>query len=153
MSRALVAVAVLLLFGCTHHHASVEPPAEHGHHEGAPPAAPDGLNPVQHEMRLLLGAVQQAVEGVALGDVRRVPEAFHRVHAAKQATAAALASGAWRPGQGDLPRFEAMDEAFHAKLEPLVEASSRNDLAATADALAEVVRQCDGCHRAFRATP
>jgi len=151
MSRSLVSMVVLSLFGCTHHHASAEPPAPHQHEPpGASSAAPDGVNPVQHEMRLLLAAVQQAVEGVALGDVRGVPEAFHRVHAAKQGTAAALASGAWRPVQGDVPHFEALDEAFHATLEPLVEASARNDVPATADALAEVVRQCDGCHRAFR---
>lgn len=141
MSRSIIVLAVVSLFGCTHHHS-------HASHTAPPP--PADVNPVQHEMRLLLAAVQQTVEGVALGDVRAVPEAFHRVHAAKETTAAAVTSGAWRPVQGDLAHFEALDEAFHAKLEPLVEAAARNDVPATADALGEVVRQCDGCHRDFR---
>lgn len=150
MSRPLVVLAVLSFAGCAHPHAGVESTAHAPHAHGAPAPPPAGVSPVQHEMRLLLAAVQQAVEGVALGDVRQVPAAFHQVHAAKEATAAAVMAGAWRPAQGDLAQFQALDEAFHGKLEPLVEAAARDDVPATGEALAEVIRQCDGCHRAFR---
>lgn len=149
MSRVFVVLAVLSFAGCAHPHAGTEPSA-HAHHQHHAPPPAEGVSPVQHEMRLLLAAVQQGVEGVALGDVRAVPAAFHQVHAAKEATAAAVRAGAWRPVQGDLAQFEALDEAFHAKLEPLVEASARGDVPATGEALAEVIRQCDGCHRVFR---
>lgn len=103
-------------------------------------------------MRLLTAALETAVRGIGAGDVRPVEHALHQVHAAKEATGAALRSGAYRlPRNPDrVQRFSELDEAFHGGLERLVEASQRNDVAATADALGVVMRGCQGCHGEFR---
>jgi cytochrome c556 len=127
---------LLLLAACTH-----AP-------EVAP--APPPANVVQEEMRLLLGAVQEAVAGVAVGDVRGLPAAIHKVHGAKEATGAALASGAWRPAKGEVARFREVDEAFHDQLVVLVRAAKKNDVPATAEALGAVLRGCPACHDEFR---
>lgn len=120
----------------------------------APAAAPPA-NAVQAEMRLLADAMAVAVRGVGTGDVREVQHALHRVHAAKEATGAAIASGAWKPAQraDQLPAFVAMDEAFHEHLGRLVAASGADDVPATAAALGDALRACDGCHAMFRAPP
>lgn len=152
MNRLIIAFVTAASLGCAHHHET----EGHAHEHPAPPAAtsatPDAeLNPVQREMRLLLTAVQDAMAGVAAGDVRAVPGSFHRVHLAKETTAAALKSGAWKPAKGgDAAAFEAVDVAFHGKLEVLVGAAARNDVAATGNALGDVVRDCHACHSQFR---
>lgn len=145
MTRAIVVGALLALAGCAH---------DHGHEAPLPaaPAAPPA-NVVQEEMRLLLGAVQDAVTGVAMGDVRGVPAAIHRVHGAKEATGNALASGQYRPPRGEVARFREVDEAFHARLVVLVRAAKKNDVPATAEALGEVLRGCPACHDEFRGEP
>jgi cytochrome c556 len=126
----------------------------HDHSDHAPPPAPRGpaANPVQAEMRLLSAALETAVRGIGTGDVRAVEHELHRVHAAKEATEAALHGGAYRlPRNPDrVDRFRELDEAFHGGLERLVEASHRNDVAATADAVGGVLRGCQGCHGEFR---
>lgn len=135
----------------THHHEHPKDDTHQHHGAAASEVAPAGLNPVQHEMRLLLSAVQQAMDGVARGDVKDVPASFHRVHLAKEATAAAVTAGAWKPPEGTtVARFTALDEAFHGKLEVLVGAASRGDVAATGGALGDVVRDCHACHAEFR---
>lgn len=139
MSRLLVPLA-LALAGCAHH-------------ESAPPTPPPPVNVVQEEMRLLLGAVQEAVAGVAMGDVRGVPAAIHRVHGAKEATAAALTAGQYQPPKGEVGRFREVDEAFHDQLVVLVRAAKKNDVPATAEALGAVLRGCPACHGEFRPEP
>ena len=97
MRSLLVVVAILvgaIAAGCDHHH-----------DKGPPP--PAGTNPVQHEMRLLHEAMRDAVTAIANGDVKKIPESLHKVHAAKEHTGAALGSGAYKPPKnGDkLARF------------------------------------------------
>lgn len=142
LMRPLALLLLLFAAGC------------HDHSDHSPPPAPRGpaANPVQAEMRLLTAALETAVRGIGAGDVRPVEHALHRVHAAKEATGAALRSGAYRlPRNPDrVQRFGELDEAFHGGLERLVEASQRNDVAATADALGVVLRGCQGCHGEFR---
>jgi len=123
----------------------------HGHDHSAPPA-PSGVNPVQHEMRLLQDAMRDTVTAIAAGDVKPVAHALHKVHGAKEATGAAIKAGSYKPPKnGDaMAKFESMDEAFHKDLEGLVEASSKNDVAGTAAALGKAMSSCNGCHTEFR---
>jgi len=125
--------------------------AGHGTAPGALDAAPPA-NPVQAEMRLLTATMELAVRGIGAGDVREGGDALHRVHAAKEGTARAIASGAWRPAKGAdrVAAFVALDEEFHGRLGRLVVASEANDVPATATALGEVMAGCHGCHSAFR---
>jgi cytochrome c556 len=113
---------------------------------GAPP------NAVQHEMQLLQAAMQVTLSGIAIGDVRAVPAAIEEVHHAKQATEAALESGAYRLARNadHLAHFRELDEAFHGNLEHLVEAATRNDVPATAEAFGAAIRGCQTCHGEFR---
>ncbi len=139
MQRTSIALAIALLAACK---SDTRPPA--------PPAAPK--NPVQREMGLLLAAMQTTVTGIALGDVRGVPAAFEEVDRAKQATEAALGSGAYVPPKhaDQLAHFRELDEAFHPQLEKLVEAAARNDVPATAAAFGTAMQGCQPCHAEFR---
>lgn len=142
MPKSLPVLLLLVVAGCT----------EHSHH--APPPAPSAppANPVQAEMRLLSATLQSAVRGIGAGDVRSVEHELHQLHAAKEATEAAIRSGAYRlPRNPDrVDRFRELDEAFHGGLGSLVQASRRNDVPATAEALGVVLRGCQGCHSEFR---
>lgn len=153
--RAMTLAAALALVPACREHAH-EPSREqtHEHHAAPSTTAPStpAANPVQHEMRLLVEALQAGVLGVGTGDVRPVAHALHRVHEAKAATEAAIHDGRYRPPRNAdrIDRFHALDEAFHHDLEGLVEASSRNDVDATARALGAVMQGCNGCHTEFR---
>lgn len=107
---------------------------------------------MQQEMQLLTTALESAVRGIGNRDVRSVEHALHEVHGAKEATAKALADGSYRPPKNPdaLDRFAELDEAFHAELVKLVEASRTNDVSATAQALGGVLDRCEGCHAEFR---
>lgn len=131
-------------------HASAEPAPEH--HHGEAPAAPSGLNPVQHEMRLLHQTMLQAVTAIGNGDVRPVAESLHVLHGAKEQTEKALRAGSYTPPRnGDaLARFIQLDEQFHDRLAPLVAKSKENDVAGAAAALGKVLEACHGCHTEFR---
>lgn len=159
----LLAVLAVVVAGCKEpaKDAGPAPVPEHAGHGSAPvapgsaPVAPDAAppaNPVQAEMRLLTATMELAVRGIGAGDVREVAQALHRVHAAKEATASAIASGAWKPAKGgdQVAAFVALDEEFHGRLGRLVVASEANDVPATATALGEVMAGCHGCHSTFR---
>ena len=117
-------------------------------------AAPAG-NVVQTEMRMLTQIVEATVRGIGAGDGRGIDELLHQLPGAKEATTAAVTSGAYKlPKNPDgVAAFAAMDEAFHEHLGALVKASRANDVPAAADALAQIVRGCPGCHATYRATP
>ena len=112
-------------------------------------------NAVQAEMRLLHEAMQVALAGIAYGDVRAVPATIEAVHHAKEATEAALESGSYTLARGgdQLARFRELDERFHGQLVALVTAARKNDVPATAAALAVAMQACDGCHADFRQPP
>jgi len=108
-------------------------------------------NPVQQEMALLHAAVVVTLVGIETGNVDAVPEAFHRVHAAKEVTEAALDSGAWKPKAGTtVAAFKKQDQAFHRELEKLVKAAAKKDVAATAKQLGAVITGCPACHTTFK---
>lgn len=117
---------------------------------GADCAAPTGANPVQTEMRRLECALAQAVVAIGRDDLPAIAHQLHVVHAAKEATAAAIAAGTWAPATGDVKAFVALDEAFHGELEALVEASMARDHGSAAAALGRTLGACQGCHAAFR---
>lgn len=141
-TRLLLALFALLA-GCREHvHEEVAAPA--------PSAAP--ANAVQNEMRLLTAALQTALQGIGTGDVRGLPHALHAVHAAKEATGDAIAAGKYRLPKNPegLSRFRELDEGFHHQLERLVDASTRNDVGASAEAFAGLLPSCVQCHAEFR---
>jgi cytochrome c556 len=131
---------------------------EHAHHEphhveaASPPDPSKPANPVQHEMQLLSGALATAPASFAAGDLRPLLHQLHSVHAAKEATEAAIEHGSYRlPKNADeLPRFHRLDEEFHARLEKLAEHAAKNELGPAATAYGQVLGGCNGCHSEFR---
>lgn len=111
-----------------------------------------GANAVQTEMRMLECALQLVVTAIGRNDLAAVPPAIATLHAAKEATEQALHAGAYKPLNGDVAAFAALDEAFHDSLVTLVQAAAANDHAATAAAMATVLGGCQGCHATFRPT-
>lgn len=117
--------------------------------------APAPANAVQHEMRLLLQALQGTVAAIADDDLARVPSLIAGIHDARAATDAAIEDGSYRPPKnaGNLETFRVMDDAFHTELVGLVKAAQDDDMAATTSRFAAVLRHCQGCHAAFRELP
>ncbi len=122
----------------------------------APSVSADASGPppnvVQTEMRLLTQILEATIRGIGANDVRGIDEQLHQLHAAKEATGAAVKSGTYKlPKNPDqVASFEQMDEAFHEHLGSLVKASRANDVPAAADALSQIVRGCPSCHAVFR---
>jgi cytochrome c556 len=161
-SRVAAVLVLVLTAGCRDKARDAEPAHEHG---SAPAAAGSAATPgaaaadagpppnvVQTEMRMLTEILQHTVRGIGVGDVRPIEHELHALHEAKEATEAAVKSGAYKlPKNADkLEQFEAMDEAFHEQLGALVTASDKNDVPAAATALGNLVQACAGCHAAFR---
>lgn len=124
----------------------------------APAAAIDcgslaGANPVQTEMRQLECAFQQAVSAFARDDLPSIARSLGVVHAAKDATAAAIAAGTWRPARGEVAAFVALDEAFHRELEALYDASEARDHGKTGEAMGRALGLCQACHATYREPP
>ena len=118
-------------------------------------AAAPPLNAVQHEMRLLLAALQGTVAAIADNDLARVPSLIHGIHDARDATDAAIENGRYKPPKNPdkIAAFKAMDDSFHAQLVALVKAAQADDLAATRSQFVTVLQQCQGCHALFRELP
>jgi len=122
------------------------------------PSATDAVPPgnaVQTEMRLLTKMLEATVRSIGNGDVRDIAEKIHQLHGAKEATTAAVTSGAYKlpKNSENVAAFTAMDDAFHEHLGALFKASRANDVPAAAEALGQIVRGCDGCHATFRMGP
>ena len=145
MTKKMFLFAVLMVAGCAK-------ASDHASHAPAVPAPAPAANAVQSEMRLLTATLESAVRGIGAGDVRAVEHEVHRLHAAKEATDAALESGAYRLPKNPegIARFRELDSAFHGGLGRLVDASRRNDVPATAEAVGVVLSGCQGCHSEFR---
>jgi cytochrome c556 len=109
-------------------------------------------NPVQTEMRLMTKILEGTVAAIGARDVRSIEEQLHGLHAAKQATTAAVNDGTYKlpKNPDDVAGFLAMDEAFHRDLGALVIASRANDVPAAAEALGTLVRGCQDCHARYR---
>ena len=127
-------------------------PAVHAHPAASESVGPPPDNPIRDEMIALQAAYDTLNRGVILGDTSGVAEAFHQVHARKQATAAAIAAGRTRPPKNAdrIEAFVARDEAFHGLLEITVEAAGRDDLATLQRMTTELRDGCIGCHQEFR---
>lgn len=149
--RGCLLLAALSSFSCK----SAGGPSTAGGPPAAEAAPAAAQNPVQHEMLLLTAALSNALSGIGRGDVSGIRHDLHRVHTAKDATSASIRDGGYKPPRGadQLERFVELDEAFHKHLERLVAASRKNDVPAAAEALADAVRGCHGCHAEFRDTP
>lgn len=152
MTRVLI---LALILGCTLVGCDRTPPASTSTSGSAPGSAAPPGNQVQTEMRMLTAILEATVRAIGARDVRPIEHELHRLHAAKEATTAALRAGSYKlpknPDQVDA--FVAMDEAFHEHLGALVSASRANDIPGAADALGAIVRGCEGCHAMFRAEP
>jgi hypothetical protein len=126
-------------------------PAEHGH---AAPAAetPAGLNPVQHEMRLLADAMNVIMLAVANNDLKAIPPAISKVHSARMVTEQALLSGKYQPPKNSkqVQAFIKQDEAFHDELVTLMKAVRTNDLNAATRQVGVIVNSCTSCHTQYR---
>lgn len=111
-----------------------------------------GLNPVQQEMRMMVGMLARAVMAIGMRDVSGVEHDLHRLHAAKEATTAAVTSGTYKLPKNpeNVARFTKLDEDFHALLGKLVVASQANDVQGTAEAVGQVLANCTSCHSEFR---
>jgi hypothetical protein len=147
ITTALVTLAACARSGSTEDRATSSAPTE-----AASPgqcAALSGANAVQTEMRRLECALQHAIAAIGRDDLPSIARWIGVVHEARTETEKALESGAYKPA-GDLQAFAALDHAFHADLEALVEASAAKDHAATAAALERALGQCQGCHAVFR---
>src|SRR5689334_5074184 len=104
--RLLALIGVIcagVMSGCRDHAAepaSHDEPASHGEHAAHDKAAESTTaagNPVQQEMRLLTTALEAAVRAIGAGDVRGIEHQLHSVHAAKEATEAAIHEGKYKP--------------------------------------------------------
>jgi cytochrome c556 len=115
-------------------------------------AAAGPPNVVQLEMRLMTEILESTVRGIGARDVSAIAGQLHRLHDAKEATTAAVQSGAYRlpKNAANVDGFLAMDDAFHAHLGALVKASRANDVPAAATALGAIMQGCHGCHETYR---
>lgn len=154
-SRSLAASLLALLISCSKPQGpptafTTEPQAT------APAAAPEhGASALKTEMALLASAMRVTVDGIGSGDLSGVEPALTAVHAAREATEAALRSGtlAVPPAVApDLPsaHFAELDQQFHELLVELLTASRRQDTPAAIDALGRVLHGCRTCHELYR---
>jgi cytochrome c556 len=102
---------------------------------------------------MLTQILEATVRGIGARDVRPVERMLHDLHAAKEATTAAVKGGTYTlPKNADkVAGFTAMDDAFHEHLGALVIASRANDVPRAAEALGAIMRGCEGCHASYRA--
>ncbi len=161
LNRALI-VALVVAAGHVGCRKDAAPPGGSTAHDSAAPSAPapgsaeaPALPPgnvVQTEMRLMTTILEATVRGIGARDVRGIDHELHRLHAAKEATAAAVRDGSYKLPKNpeQVATFETMDEAFHKHLEALVYASRDNDVPRAAEALGAILRGCEGCHATFR---
>ena len=136
-------------------HAGGHGGADGGHggaHEEVALPAPSAGGPIRDEMLDLQVAYDAMNRAVILGDTTGVVDAFHRVHARKEVTSAAIAAGTAKPPRnGDqVDLFVAKDEAFHAVIGAAVQAAAENDLPALQAASAQMTAGCVDCHQHFR---
>ena len=128
------------------------PPAPATAVTASPDHIPPGITAVQNEMRLLHEALRDAVTAMADGKVATIAESLHRVDRARELTEKALEEKQYTlPKNPDkLEAFKAKDDAFHAELEKLAEASKANDAKATGEQLGVVLSKCSDCHDQYR---
>lgn len=146
--------------------AATAAPAIHDHGHAAPkapaaaakkPAAaaaqtPAGLNPVQHEMRLLADAMNVIMLAVANNDLKAIPPAISKVHSARMVTEQALLNGTYQPPKNSkqVQAFIKQDEVFHDELVTLMKAVKADDLGAATRQVGVLVNSCTSCHVAYR---
>lgn len=165
---ALHAIAIPAIFaggiGLGIFHATGHGGGHGGGHDGAPAVAhdeghaahavadlPTTGNPLRDEMIDLRDAYGVLVDAVALGDASNVEAAFHRVHARKAATEAALHAGTVRPPrEGPIEEFAAEDERFHALIVEAVKAARAKDQAALRKSADDLLDGCVACHMRWR---
>ena len=124
----------------------------HASGHGHAPLAPVTGNPLRDEMLDLQAAFHTLNEGVILGRTDDVEEAFHKVHARRMATEAALEAGTLRlPRNADkLEAFVERDRAFHTLLESTLKAAAANDQPQLRARSSELMDACVSCHAEYR---
>lgn len=146
---ALAAVLSLVLLSGN---AMAQAKAGHDQHVEAAAHLPPGVNAVQNEMRELSAAMNEIMLAVANNNLKAIPESIHRVHAARQLTEEAIASGRYKlPKNSDkMAAFIKEDDAFHEELVALVKASKTNDLNAATKQVGRLMNGCTSCHTQYR---
>ena len=155
-----------LPFACESAKATPPSPNAHEHETPAPnpnghehqadtapiPSHPPAMNPVQHEMQLLAAAMNSSLLIITNGDLADLPPVIFAVHAARDATEHAIASGAYAPpaNSQDVEGFVATDRAFHDQLIRMVKAAKAGDRKEATAAYADVVTGCTNCHGQYR---
>ena len=113
---------------------------------------PDGVNAVQHEMRLLNTAMQNTLTLIANDNLEAIPGQIKKVHPARQLTMKALEQGKYEPpvNADQMDEFGELDEQFHQDLKGLLKASKEDDLKGATEQYGKLVSGCTNCHTQFR---
>lgn len=113
---------------------------------------PKNGNPVQNEMRVLHEATRDWVSAIANNTPEIIPASIGKVHEARMVTEEAVEAGAYKPPKNSdaMADFAKQDDAFHAELVKLLQASRAKDLPATTKQLGVVLEGCTSCHLRFR---
>lgn len=138
---------LLLIVTCAVSASAQDPKPKMKADAGTPPP-----NAVQKEMQALHLLMVTSLVAIENNTLATIPEAIHQVHTAKGETEKAITSGAWKPPRADatVADFVKTDEAFHGELVKLLQASKKNDVAATTRQLGAVLDGCTACHLRFR---
>lgn len=168
-SRILFSALVLVASACKPGH-DATPPAASPHSEpatrrapkesapapaetvGSVTVPPKNGNPVQNEMRVLHEATRDWITAIANNTPELIPASIGKVHEARMITEKAVEAGAYKPPKNAdaMADFAKQDDAFHAELVKLLQASRAKDLTATTKQLGVVLEGCTSCHLRFR---
>jgi hypothetical protein len=117
----------------------------------APQLSPKLREALQEEMRLLLGASQDILAAIVMGDHDMVASQSERI-VASFILAQALSEEELRAMEEALPpAFIERDEAFHATAAELAEAGRGHDTGREAMLFGRLVESCTVCHARFAA--
>ena len=121
-------------------------------HDDAAASTSPASNPVQIEMRALHEGARAWLTAVSFNSLDSIPPTIEKIHAARNATEAALEQGTYKPPRNGerLDDFKRADEAFHAELVAFLGAAKDKDLVRTTHQLGVVLDRCTDCHQKFR---
>ncbi len=116
------------------------------------PARPQAASPLAAEMTTLESVMQEMVSAIANADGTRVVKAVAMLREPGEKTHQALRAGALTvPKNGDrMDDFQRSYESFHAHIDALGRAGSRENVEAMLMLTKQLLENCVTCHRTFR---